>query len=373
MSDRSLTILMLAQLPPPIHGVTTVNRQVYDCLKQNKFHTVNVKPLAHAKDLTDIGKGKARKMVSILWKMMILRVRSFFSGKVGVVYFPFSPTWPVSLRDSIVAFFAKGIGKRVLVHVHGEGLHALLYGSGFKRWFLRFLIRKTEVIAITKEAARAAEGAGLFAHVWRLPNAVSVNVPEVLDTKDLDILFISNLKEEKGVLTYLESLKKMKANGLSVRGHVIGGDSAKISKAKVEQIAAAKGLGKNVTFYGPLYGAEKEAIFQKSDIFLYPSRHDHAPLVLLEAMGHGLVPLICHTGGMRDMVGPDFSTHVFDYTDDEDMATLFAKKVGFYAENKGELLNDQKLARARYEEEFTEQKLKGRLENIFFRGKKFTN
>lgn len=57
-------------------------------------------------------------------------------------------------------------------------------------------------------------------------------------------------------------------------------------------------------YHGKKYGEEKERIFSESDIFVFPTYYGNQsfPLVLLEAMQHGLPCVNTDEGGIMDIV-----------------------------------------------------------------------
>lgn len=57
-----------------------------------------------------------------------------------------------------------------------------------------------------------------------------------------------------------------------------------------------------VVYHGRKYGEEKEAFLRAADIFVFPSRDECFPLVLLEAMQHSLPVVTTPVGGIPDIV-----------------------------------------------------------------------
>jgi glycosyltransferase involved in cell wall biosynthesis len=63
------------------------------------------------------------------------------------------------------------------------------------------------------------------------------------------------------------------------------------------------GIGKRVTFRGWLPRPELFQLFSEADLLLFPSLHDEGGLVVVEAMAHGLVPIVLDVGGPRALAG----------------------------------------------------------------------
>lgn len=57
-------------------------------------------------------------------------------------------------------------------------------------------------------------------------------------------------------------------------------------------------------YYGRKYGTDKEVFFNNADIFVFPTYYPNEcfPLVLLEAMQHGLPCITTNEGGVPDII-----------------------------------------------------------------------
>jgi glycosyltransferase involved in cell wall biosynthesis len=103
------------------------------------------------------------------------------------------------------------------------------------------------------------------------------------------------------------------------------------------------------------YGAEKDTFLRGLDVLLYPSLHDHAPLVVIEALSYGVVPIVIDTGGIREIVGAGLSQNVFHaQSGGEPFETFVTRTLQRYATDLPYLAEDRAKARARYLETYTE-------------------
>ena len=116
---------------------------------------------------------------------------------------------------------------------------------------------------------------------------------------------LSNLSREKGLDVALATLRATRAAGVDTSLTLAGpladqGDFAMIEEAKAE-------FAEDLKTTGQLSGAAKQKFFSEIDIFLFPSRYrfEAQPLVVLEALAAGCIPVVSHAGYNVELVGPD--------------------------------------------------------------------
>ncbi len=117
------------------------------------------------------------------------------------------------------------------------------------------------------------------------------------------LLYMGSLHSYKGVDTFLESLKAIEGDYQAV----VSGRFKDPSEP--EALMTSAGLDpeqrKRVVFTGGVSDAELRALYRSSDIFVYPTRGDTLPLVVLEAMAGGLPIVSTTVGGIPFQVGGD--------------------------------------------------------------------
>ena len=136
---------------------------------------------------------------------------------------------------------------------------------------------------------------------------------------------------------------------------MIGGPTNALSVEGLREKVAQLGLSDVVTVTGRIDEAEKNRLLSDIDIFLYPSRHDLAPLSLIEALSHACVPIVFKTGGIPEIVGSKLSANVLPVSMNE---TEFSKAVGNivsgYLTDKNLLARDSKFARTQFLTDYSE-------------------
>ena len=74
-------------------------------------------------------------------------------------------------------------------------------------------------------------------------------------------------------------------------------------EAELKRLADALHLGERVVWHG--FTTDIPHLLRQSDIFLLASLHEGLPNTLLEAMAHGLLPIVRDVGGVREVLTPE--------------------------------------------------------------------
>jgi glycosyltransferase involved in cell wall biosynthesis len=114
---------------------------------------------------------------------------------------------------------------------------------------------------------------------------------------------MGSLHGYKGVDTFLESLKHVKGDFQAV----VAGRFKDPSEPEglMAKAGLSAGLRKKVVFTGGVSDAELRALYHGCDVFVYPTRGDTLPLVVLEAMAGGLPVVSTTVGGIPFQVQSD--------------------------------------------------------------------
>jgi glycosyltransferase involved in cell wall biosynthesis len=124
----------------------------------------------------------------------------------------------------------------------------------------------------------------------------------------------------------------------------------------------ALGLGDRVALLGPVYGEAKTRLFAGADLFVLPTYHSHEalPLVVIEAMMHGLAVITTRVGGLSGIIADRTSGELIDPTNVAQLASALER-----------LLTDADLrarygraARQKYEADLTAQRFEERLREV---------
>jgi glycosyltransferase involved in cell wall biosynthesis len=114
---------------------------------------------------------------------------------------------------------------------------------------------------------------------------------------------MANLSIEKGLGSVLETLRRGLAEGLDLTLHLAGEPSDRQSEVLLN--GAMLELDGRVVLWGFVSGGEKHRFLDALDVFLFPSayRNEAEPVVVLEALAHGVPCFVTAVGCLGSMPG----------------------------------------------------------------------
>ena len=119
-----------------------------------------------------------------------------------------------------------------------------------------------------------------------------LRISDVNPSDQVTCLFLANHTPNKGLPVLLEAFAGMKRPFQLI----IGGDRR--AGIDYDQAAARCGPSQRIVVTGHLTDDEVSALFRRADIFVFPTLADTFPLVVLEAMAHGVPVIASAVGGI---------------------------------------------------------------------------
>jgi glycosyltransferase involved in cell wall biosynthesis len=117
----------------------------------------------------------------------------------------------------------------------------------------------------------------------------------------LRLLFVGNIIPRKGLIDLIDALASIPSHlwRLTIAGSR-GMDPG--YAMEVDRAIAARGLAGNVSMAGPLDDIRLGEVYREHQVLVVPSRYEGFGIVYLEAMGFGVVPIGCRTGGAAEVI-----------------------------------------------------------------------
>lgn len=330
MKGSKPKVLFVLHLPPPIHGAAMMGKYIHDSKLINETFDCRYIDHSASKNVSDVGKFSFFKFffqIKTLWRIC----KNIVFWKPDVTYYvPTTNSWVV-YKDALTLKIMRMCGaKNILLHLHNKGVEE--YSSRFgAKWAFKRIFKKAKVILLSERLYSDISHFVKKENTYVCPNGIPETQPEEPSAhRDNDIphlLFLSNLQESKGVLLLLDACKILKNKGYSFVCDFIGGESKEIDAARFAREVTVRRLNEVAVYQGRKYNDEKNAAFDKADIFVFPTYYSNEcfPLVLLEAMEHKLPIISTNEGAIHDIVKNGENGLILDKPDKELLAKSIIK------------------------------------------------
>ncbi len=354
-------ILFILHLPPPVHGAAMMGKYIHDSRIINEAFDCSYINLTLAKNLQDVGKGGFRKLVNYLFLLRrIYRAIKLFQP--DLCYVTPNAKGGAFYKDFVVVMMLKAMRQKIVVHYHNKGV-AIRQNRIIDNWLYQRFFKGLKVILLAEPLYKDIGKYVDRKNVLICPNGIPIRkeIPNRINHEEFNILFLSNIMEEKGVWDLVESCRILKEKGKSFHCHFVGKWSDITANTFKDRIANMN-LEDAITAYGARYGEEKDVFFQKADVFVFPTYYNNEcfPLVLLEAMEQGIACISTNEGGISAII----DDRITGYVVEKHQPQILAEKIEQLMEQP-ELCKAMGIAgRKKLEREFTLEQFENRMKNI---------
>ena len=319
-------LLIIGQLPPPVHGSNVMTELFYNSVKKIGYEAFLIQKTFSMRQ-EDIGKLSGIKLLKfpLITAKLIHRL---ILDKPDLCFYFISVKLPSFFVDALFLLLIRMFGVKYVIYQHGKGLLDLENKLG--RVF-GFIVHKT----ISPSLGGLVLGERLKLDVNKfisnkrlfvLPNAIADVNPENLkfirnSKGSVKILFLSNLKPSKGPLEFLKMAKRLIDKRKDVRFILAGPQRSEPFQEKIKNYINHEDLSDFVEMPGGIYGPEKQKLFYESDIFVFPTFYklEAFPLVNLEAMRAGLPVVSSNEGSISEAVIDGLNGYIVDPKDVEQL------------------------------------------------------
>lgn len=331
-------ILLVGDLPPPVHGQSVSFQMLSRRLSSYGF-TCRIVDLRRRR-ASPWSRPSARRSVEVLRALV-----EFVIGLIGnfrLTYILIAQSRVGFLRDMVMIWSAWACRCRIVVHLHG-GNYDGFYRAQSRPWrfAIRHTLRRVDRIVALSERLR-----GMYAFDPALQEKVAVvmnGLPEELKGKPrlmddrpervVRLLFLSNMIQSKGYHDVLEAVKILKRTTTMRLEAMFAGifmSSADDRKAMSPKKAEAafldsvdkSGLASVVRYLGAVSGAAKRRLLDASDFLLLPTDYvnEGQPIAIIEAMASGCVVIATDYRSIPDLVVDGETGVLVDYGRPEQIA-----------------------------------------------------
>lgn len=309
-------------MPPPVHGAAMVGQFVRDSELINSEFDAEYINLATAKSLEDIGSLRLGKIASYfsLYRKIVLSVKK---GRPDLVYITPNAKGVSFFKEYLIVQKIQSMGVKVIAHYHNKGVSQKQDNWLYDRLY-RLFFKGLKVILLSERLFPDIEKYVNLEDVFFCPNAIPDNSENVggkiVTSPHIRILFLSNLLPDKGPIVLLDALEILKSKGYVFVCDFVGSETKQLDRMLFNSERDRRGLSSVVFYHGKKYGEEKEIFWQKADLFVFPTKDECFPLVLLEAMQHHLPVISTREGGIPDIVVEGETGYLVEKGDSTELA-----------------------------------------------------
>ena len=261
-------------------------------------------------------------------KILFHSILICISRKVDVVHLLTACGRSALFEKLIIGNVLKITGVKVVINFQGafDNYYALL--SKREKWFVKLALRNIDIILCLHNDMKKfliEQGIAGAEKIRVIPNAVIIE-PEIIKVKDehnsLRLVYLGWIVSNKGLYTLVQAvaLLNKKYNAQNFYLDIIGPE---VEEGLIDMLQAEshkEGVGHVIRFHPPVYGDGKRNVFSKTDIFVFPTRMEGFPFVLLESMEAGLPVITTNISPMNLIVEHNKNGMLFEMDSSADLA-----------------------------------------------------
>lgn len=226
----------------------------------------------------------------------------------ALVYLPIAQGALGFARDALLLEAAFHHRIPVVIHLHGAAF-GRFYGTSnpITQFLIRRCMGRVRSAIVLSESLRGVFGdlispERVFVVRNGIPAPLAVAKAEG-ESPGVHILYLSNLTPAKGYRDVIEAAAEVLSGHPEAR-FTIAGEWPRIREQRdAEKLVRQLGLDGRLRFIPTVSGLRKGQLYAAADIFVFPPRQlEGQPVVILEAMSHGLPVISTPQGGISDTV-----------------------------------------------------------------------
>lgn len=295
-----MRIILIGPLPNPVTGLSIANELALSTLNPtgNPFLSINTSPKRFNEKL-----GRFNLISLLHFTLNYLEIYKIFF--VSKVYYTPGQTFLGVLKYAPFILLSKFLGKELIVHIHGNYVakqYNQLNGNK-KRIFSYLLTLSNKGIVLSEALVHNLTPFLSPNNIFVLPNFYDESLMEKPLNKNFDALnicFLSNLMDEKGIFFLLDALSELSAKGISFKASIAG----HIEQSQKNKILDLMKQIKEVTYAGVVTGEAKRKLLHEANVFVLPTfyKMEGLPISIIEAMATGNVIISTNHAAIPDLV-----------------------------------------------------------------------
>ena len=297
-----MNIILIGPFPPPMTGVSIANKTVCEYLPDAGNYSIKIIDTNISQLKEDIGRFSLKK-VFYFSKQYLLLYKILMADKV---YMTIGQTFWGVMKYLPFFVMSKVFRREIITHIHGNYVWQEYNElKGLKRKIYHKILSLTDKGIVLSYSLKKNFYPFISENkIFVLENFVEdiLFSSNILDKefKELRIIYLSNLMEEKGIIDLLDALMLLKKRGIPFKAKIAGGIDI-VLKEKIDFYLNK--LIDDVKYLNVVSGKNKKEMLEWGNIFVFPTYYsmEGQPISIFEAMATGNIILTTKHAGIPDV------------------------------------------------------------------------
>lgn len=298
-------ILLILKLPPPYGGGEIMHQYLYDNFKsKSSFDFIISSSPTRTKG--NQGKFMLSKIGEFI-RIYFLFLFKIFSFRPNIVLFSLGKSISTILRDGLFVIPLSLLNIKIVAELHGIGIPYVNKTKSFQSRIIRFIVKRITIIRVLGKSIEDELNKWGIKNTIVIPNGIKIPNNMTLkkitsEVKTRKLLFVGTFSEKKGFFDLLNALALLKETNANFELHCMGVWSNNAFQQKAMNFIHSSQIYKYIVFHGLQTGDAKWSVYKACDILVLPSYEEGQPLVILEALGFGLMVIATNVGAIPDTI-----------------------------------------------------------------------
>ena len=176
-STRGRRLVMLVQLPPPVHGSAAMNELAIEALQSVahfEIHTIDLSPPQSIENVGQFAFAKIFHAICV-WGTLINRIMRL---RPRIAYLALTPSGYAFYRDLVTISILKFFGLKLIYHLHSQGIRSSIDKHSWQHILYSFAFRNSEIIVLSQRLVEDIRPVLMNERIDILPNGIKDPAPE---------------------------------------------------------------------------------------------------------------------------------------------------------------------------------------------------
>lgn len=258
-------------------------------------------------------------------------IKSLKTNNIDLVHINPSLDLKSFMRDGIFALLARINKKKTIVFFRGWQKSFEEHIESNFIWMFKFFFGKSDgFIVLANKFKRTLQRWGIVQPIYQEvtviddDNLVGFDIQNALKERQSSekwhVLFLSRIVRDKGIYETIEAVSLLKTKYPMIE-LIVAGEGEELENVKS---LVNKRKMSNVTFVGYIKDEKKRHIFEKSQVFCFPTYYGEGlPVSVIEAIAYGLPVITRPVGGIADF----FKNEKHGFITESKQAAVFANYI----------------------------------------------